>query len=70
MFSKYMIPRTCSLRSVNLLCILENRVPRKQVLGWVGAYAALQTTVETQWLEPLWDHGNLFEIWVVRATEG
>ena len=27
-------------------------------------------TVEPQWLEHLWDHGNLFEIWVVRATEG
>ena len=27
-------------------------------------------TVEPQWLEYLWDLGNLFEIWVVRATEG
>ena len=27
-------------------------------------------TVELQWLEHRWDHGNLFEIWVVRATEG
>ena len=27
-------------------------------------------TVEPQWLEHLWDHGNLFETWVVRATEG
>ena len=27
-------------------------------------------TVELQWLEHLWDHGNLFEIWVVRVTEG
>ena len=27
-------------------------------------------TVKPQWLEPLWDHGNLFEIWVLRATEG
>ena len=25
--------------------------------------------VKLQWLEHLWDHGNLFEIWVVRATE-
>ena len=23
-------------------------------------------TVELQCFEPLWDHGNLFEIWVVR----
>ena len=29
-----------------------------------------KTTVELPWLEHLWDHGNLFEIWVVRATEG
>ena len=27
-------------------------------------------TVEPQWLEHLWDHGNSFETWVVRATEG
>ena len=26
-------------------------------------------TVKPQWLEPLWDHENLFEIWVVRAIE-
>ena len=26
-------------------------------------------TVEPQWLEHLWDHGYLFETWVVRATE-
>ena len=28
------------------------------------------TTVELRWLEPLWDHENLFKTWVVRATEG
>ena len=26
--------------------------------------------VEPQWLEYLWDHGNLFEIEIIRATEG
>ena len=28
----------------------------------------LCTTVELQWLEHHWDHRNLFEIWVIRAT--
>ena len=28
------------------------------------------STVELQWLEHLWDHGNSFEAWIVRATEG
>ena len=28
------------------------------------------TTVELQRLQQLWDRRNLFEIWVVRATEG
>ena len=28
-----------------------------------------QITVELQWLEHLWDHGKLFEPWVVRANE-
>ena len=27
-------------------------------------------TVEPQWCEHPWDHKHLFEIWVVRATEG
>ena len=27
-------------------------------------------TVDLQWLEHVWDRGNVFEIWVVRATEG
>ena len=27
-------------------------------------------TVEPQWLEHHWDHGNSFETWVVRGTEG
>ena len=27
-------------------------------------------TFELRWLEPLWDHENLFETAVVRATEG
>ena len=26
-------------------------------------------TVKLQWLEHIWDHGNLFERWVVRANE-
>ena len=26
------------------------------------------STVEHQWLEHLWDHGNLFETWVVHVT--
>ena len=27
-------------------------------------------TVEPQWHEHLWNHGNSFKTWVVRATEG
>ena len=26
-------------------------------------------TEKPQWLEYLWDHGNLFQIWVVGATK-
>ena len=32
--------------------------------------AFLCGTVELRWLDPLWDHENLFETAVVRATEG
>ena len=27
-------------------------------------------TVEPQWLEHIWDHGNLFQIWKDRTAEG
>ena len=30
----------------------------------------LTNTVKPQWLKHLWDHENLFETWVVPATEG
>ena len=33
-------------------------------------YAMQISLVELQWLEHVWDHGNLFETWVVRASEG
>ena len=33
-------------------------------------FSGRQITVELQWVEHLWDHRKLFEIWVVRATEG
>ena len=33
-------------------------------------FHCIQHTVECQWLEHLWDHDNLFEIWVFWATEG
>ena len=37
----------------------------------VAAYKKNRSyTVEPQWLEHLWDHGNSFETWIVRATEG
>ena len=29
-----------------------------------------ENTVELRCLEHLWNHGNLFDIWVVRAIEG
>ena len=32
-------------------------------------YSENLTKVEPQWLQHLWDLGNLFETWVVRATE-
>ena len=33
-------------------------------------YGINTITVELRWLEPLWDHENLFETAVVRALEG
>ena len=33
-------------------------------------FSRLHNTVEPQWFEHLWNHGNSFETWVIRATEG
>ena len=41
----------CTCHSIFLF--FEFRISRED--------AALQTTVKPQWLEHLWDHGNLFE---------
>ena len=38
--------------------------------GWTSYWHSSAYTVKLQWLEHLWDCGNLFEIWVVRDTEG
>ena len=42
---------------------------RNKSSGFMIVKAGLDK-VELQWLEYLWDHRNLFEIWVVQATEG
>ena len=33
----------------------------------IGIPIAKRNTVKPQWLEHLWDHGNLFEAWVVQT---
>ena len=46
------------------------QVYRRDLVG-IHQYAkSYQNTVEPQWLEHLWHHGNSFETSVVRATEG
>ena len=44
---------------------------------FMGVFIALKDrffqillTIEPQWPVHIWDHGNSFETWVVRATEG
>ena len=49
-------------------CPEKNSCPPKRVeLLWSSVGKII--TVELQWLEPLWDHENVFETAVVRATE-
>ena len=54
--------------NLGLYCLLTMFEPVCHSL-W-GTYSIPVHTVELQWLKHLWDRGNLFEIWVVRATEG
>ena len=46
---------------------LEISIPQK---NRIYIPCKLSITVKPQWLEHLWDHGNSFETWIVRATEG
>ena len=38
--------------------------------GGVCSDDVIRIASSAQWLEQIWDHGNSFETWVVRATEG
>ena len=52
-------------------CILAPDKAFSTKNSYCFSYVFMKTyTVELQWLEYLWDHGNLFEIWIVLATEG
>ena len=62
-------------RRANLSDVLSSSVrlcvyaESEKQFNWLN-HVFVQNTVELQWLEHLWDHGNSFETWVVRATEG
>ena len=62
------------LHSIPVLCVNEEvRKPSALFVFLVEQKKKKKKkkhTVKPQWLEHLWDHGNSFEIWVVRATEG
>ena len=69
-------PQTAVLLTIlrPLLRPLENKTTpllRPAFAGpkWVFFGILYSSTVELRWLEPLWDHENLFETAVVRATE-
>ena len=49
------------------LCIY---IPEEHLDSTERAFLLKSYTVELQWLEPLWDHENLFETGIVRASEG
>ena len=42
---------------------------KEKSLDWAVKSSWKPTTVELQWLENLQDHGNMFEIRVVRASD-
>ena len=56
----------------NILLLLDGLKSHVSVglVEWTNAQGIILYTVELRWLEPLWDHENLFETAVVWATEG
>ena len=50
-------------------CFVSTRILSK-VRAALNNANGKEITVEPQWLEHLWDHGNSFETWIVRANEG
>ena len=63
---------------VKITAFYESMSVMKTVGDWLmfpdiavgGAFVYCGHTVKFQWLEHRWNHGNLFEILVVRVTEG
>ena len=57
----------------NTLRTAKTLIRLRECAGWSESSLSARMskyTVELQCLEHLWDHGNSFETWVVRATEG
>ena len=56
----------------NILCILSSSQCSLLTMLSVNTILVyfMTNTVEPQWHEHLWDHGNSFDTWVIRATEG
>ena len=59
--------QTARMRS--LIWAFAVRLYPRYVFEW-KAHIIYDNTVEPQWLKHVWDQGHLFELWVVRATEG
>ena len=61
-----------TLTSTHNLVLSRNMKNIKVFLSEIFQFLEVKfsITVELKWLQHLWDHGNLFEIGVVRATEG
>ena len=68
----------CKLSSKETVCVKcqslfsgrKKKNISKCLLKFFYQHARVKNTVELQWLEHLWDHGKVFESWVVRANEG
>ena len=53
-----------------LSCLFEpSRVLLNFATVLVPEYTVVQNTAELQWLEYLWSHEKMFEIWEVRGNE-
>ena len=66
----YGLQRTVDVPQESMRDLVDYYVKVRLRLIWCISLRQKKVIVDLHWLKHLWDRGNLFETWVLRATEG
>ena len=66
----YGLQRTVDVPQESMRDLVDYYVKVRLRLIWCISLRQLKVIVDVHWLKHLWERGNLFEIWILRATKG